>query len=211
MTDAERWLEWAKRVRAIAQTGSAYTKQTKEAFDTERYAELNDIAESMLAALIDAPPRRIRDFFVEERGYPTPKLDCRAGVFRDGRILLARETTDGRWSLPGGWVDEHDTPSQSVEREALEETGFEVRAVRLVAVKDRHSHAYHPKRLDRVYKMFFLCELIGGAPRTSIETSEVDFFALDALPPLSEGRVLVDDIVMLDEYRRAPEKVAYFD
>ena len=116
-----------------------------------------------------------------------------------------------RWTLPGGWGDEHESPRQSIEREVREESGYEVEARRLVAVKDRHLHPYTPKRLERIYKLFFLCELTGGEAGTSLETDGVDFFALDDLPPLSLGRTLADDVALLDDYRRAPEKPCYFD
>ena len=204
----ERWLDWAKRLRAIAQTGKTYTQ---DPYDAERYDELRAIAEQMLAGLSGAAPDVIRNLYVAETGYPTPKLDVRGGVFRDGEILLVRETTDGRWSLPGGWIDEHDSPARAAEREVHEETGFQVRAARLVAVKDRHLHDYRPRRLERIYKLFFLCEIVGGAARTSIETSDVQFFSTNDLPDLSNGRVLVDDIVLLDRYRRDPSLDAYFD
>ena len=129
-------------------------------------------------------------FLMPEKGYPTPKVDLRAGVFESDRVLLVRETSDGRWSLPGGWADEHDSPKQGIEREVLEESGYVVDAVKLVAIKDRHLHPYTPQRLERIYKLFFLCEVRGGAPQASIETSEVGWFCVDDLPELSVGRTL---------------------
>ncbi len=204
----ELWRENLKRLRAIAQTGQTYTK---DPYDLERYEELEGMALALLAKLLDSPPEVVKSVYLPEKGYPTPKIDVRAGVFQSGRVLLVRETADGRWTLPGGWGDEHESPRQSIERETREESGFEVRAERLVAVKDRHLHPYTPKRLERIYKLFFLCELTGGAATTSLETDGVDFFSLDELPPLSLGRTLPDDIALLDEYRRSPERACYFD
>ncbi len=204
----EHWRESLKRLRAIAQTGQTYSK---DPYDLERYEELEAMALSLLAKLLDSPPEVIRSVYLPEKGYPTPKIDVRAGVFREGRILLVRERADGRWTLPGGWGDEHEAPKESIEREVREESGFIVCAERLVAVKDRHLHPYTPKRLERIYKLFFLCELTGGAATTSLETDGVDFFALDALPPLSLGRTLPGDVQMLDDYRRAPDRPCYFD
>lgn len=204
----ELWRESLKRLRAIAQTGQTYTK---DPYDLERYQELEAMALSLLARLLDSPPEVVRSVYLPEKGYPTPKIDVRAGVFRDGRILLVRETADGRWTLPGGWGDEHEAPKASIEREVREESGFIVTAERLVAVKDRHLHPYTPKRLERIYKLFFLCELSGGEAATSLETDAVDFFPLDELPPLSLGRTLADDIRLLDDYRRAPDRPTYFD
>lgn len=204
----ELWRENLKRLRAIAQTGQTYTK---DPYDLERYDEIEQMTLALLAKLLDSPPEVLKSVYLPEKGYPTPKVDVRAGVFRDDCILLVRETADGRWTLPGGWGDEHESPKQSVERETREESGYEVLAHRLVAVKDVHLHPYTPKRLERIYKMFFLCELTGGEPTTSLETDGVDFFPLDALPPLSLGRTLPDDVALLAEYRHAPERACYFD
>lgn len=204
----ELWRETLKRLRAIAQTGLAYTK---DPYDRERYEELETIALTLLAKLLDCTPEVLRSVYLPEAGYPTPKIDVRAGVFRDGHILLVREAADGRWTLPGGWGDEHESPRASIEREVAEESGYEVHAERLVAVKDRHLHPYTPKRLERVYKLFFLCELTGGEAATSLETDAVGFFPLDGIPPLSLGRTLPADIELLEAYHGAPDRACYFD
>lgn len=197
-----------RRLRAIAQTGRAYAQ---DPYDLERYQELEQIAHELLANLLDSTPEKLNDLYLPEKGYPTPKVDLRAGVFNDDRILLVRERSDGRWSLPGGWADEHEPPGLGIEREVREESGFQVRATRLIAVKDRHLHPYAPGRLERVYKHFFLCELTGGLPATSLETDAVDFFPLDGLPPLSLGRTLPEDIEMLAAFRSQPGRPCYFD
>ena len=204
----ELWRESLKRIRAIAQTGLTYSK---DPYDLERYEELETMALSLLARLLDAPPEVMRSVYLPEKGYPTPKIDVRAGVFQEDRVLLVRETADGRWTLPGGWGDEHESPRESIEREVREESGFEVRVERLIAVKDRHLHPYTPRRLERIYKLFFLCELTGGEAATSLETDGVGFFPLEDLPPLSLGRSLPEDVALLDAYRRSPEKPCYVD
>lgn len=211
------WLAWAKRLRAIAQTGLAYSR---DGYDLERFEEVTRIAERMLASLTDTPPARLRGIYLPERGYPTPKVDVRAGVFQGGddrdadapaTVLLVRETSDGCWSLPGGWADEEDSPRQSIEREVAEESGYRVRAVKLAAVRDRNLHPYRPRRLERVYKLLFLCELEGGAPGVSLETDAARFFPLDALPELSQGRTLGADIELLWRHRREPALPTSFD
>ena len=204
----DAWLEWARRLRAIAQTGLAYSQ---DGYDVERFEEVSRIAERMLAILTDHPPWRIRDIYLPERGYPTPKVDVRAGVFRGGEVLLVREASDGRWSLPGGWADEHESPRQSIEREVQEESGYHVRAVKLAAIKDRSLHPYQPPRLERIYKLFFVCDLEGGAPAASLETTAARFFPLTALPELSPGRTLVADIEALAEHDRERSLPATFD
>lgn len=202
------WLDSCRRLRAIAQTGLAYSR---DPYDLDRFQELRRIAEQMLAWLTDAHPERVASVFLPERGYPTPKIDVRAGVFRGDSVLLVKERSDGRWALPGGWGDEGDSPRSSIEREVLEESGYEVRAERLVAIKDRHLHPYEKHSVLRVYKLFFLCELVGGAPRASLETDSAEFFPVDELPELSLGRTLPDDVHLLNDYRGEPDREVYLD
>lgn len=217
---AEHWLDWAKRLRAIAQTGLAYSR---DGYDLDRFREVAAIAERMLASIAAAPPAQVRGLYLPERGYPTPKVDVRGAVFQAGQVLLVRETSDGRWALPGGWADQHESPRQSVEREVWEEAGCRVRAVKLAAVKDRSLHPYRPPRLERIYKLFFLCELqgdpaAGSAPATAgarppdgLETTEAAYFPLDQLPELSPGRTLAADVALLAAHHREPDLPVYFD
>jgi len=204
----EIWRENLKRLRAIAQTGLTYSK---DPYDLERWEEVESLSLGLLAKLLEGTPEALRSVYLPESGYPTPKVDVRAGVFDGEQILLVQESADGRWTLPGGWGDEHESPRTSVEREVLEESGYEVRAERLVAVKDRHLHPYTPKRLERIYKLFFLCELTGGEARTSLETDAVAFFNVRELPPLSLGRTLPADIELLQTYRDDANRACYFD
>lgn len=202
------WLLWAQRVRAIAQTGAAYSQ---DPFDQQRYAELTGIAHNMLAHLVATPPAQVAALFATDKGYPTPKIDVRAGVFRDGKVLLVCERSDNCWTLPGGWADENEPPSAGVEREVVEESGYQVRCGRLVALKDRNLHPYTRQRLTHTYKLFFLCELTGGEAQTSIETSGSDFFALDQLPDLSLSRTLPADIHLLWQAYCDPTLPLYCD
>ena len=209
MADATRtMLERAKRLRSIAKTGQAYTR---DAYDRERFDEIEAIAQTMLAEMVDAPLEAIVGVFLPEYGYPTPKVDVRAGVFRGNEILLVRETSDGRWALPGGWADEHDSPKGNCEREVREESGYVVAAVKLAAVKDRSLHPYVPERIERIYKFLFVCDLLGGAEQRSVETSAARFFPVDALPDLSLGRTLHDDVALLWAHRQNPHLACYFD
>lgn len=208
MSEQPDWLATVSRLRAIAQTGLAYSR---DPYDLERFAELQQSAERMLGWLVDAEPEQIAEIFLPERGYPTPKIDVRAGVFRDDTVLLVQESSDGRWSLPGGWGDEHDSPRSCVEREVLEESGFRVQVSKLVAVKDRHLHPYQPKGLHRIYKLLFLCELLGGEARTSMETTAVQFFPVTGLPALSLGRTLPADVTLLLEHCNDPGLACYVD
>jgi ADP-ribose pyrophosphatase YjhB (NUDIX family) len=206
--DEPHWLAWGRELQAMAQTGLSFSR---DEYDLERYRRLRILAAEMLAAGSGAPLEQITDLFARDVGYPTPKVDVRGAVFREERILLVREVSDGRWTLPGGWADVNQTPRESVEREIREESGFEARAFKLAAVWDyrRQGHAHrHPYS---IYKLFFLCELTGGEARGSVETSAVDFFALDALPELSRGRANEAQIARMFAHRSDPRLPTEFD
>ncbi|HVN04203.1 MAG TPA: NUDIX hydrolase N-terminal domain-containing protein, partial [Bryobacteraceae bacterium] len=160
------WLAWARRLQAIAQTGLAYEPHQ---YDRERYEQVREIAAQMMAEGSAGPIAPIRDLFAAQAGYATPKLDLRGVVFKDGRILLVLEREDGGWTLPGGWADVGESPADGTVREVREESGYETRAVKLLAVYDRNRHG-HPPIPFHAYKLFFRCELIGGAPAASNET-----------------------------------------
>jgi ADP-ribose pyrophosphatase YjhB (NUDIX family) len=192
------WMVAAQRLRAMAQTGLTYSENR---FDLERYRELDQLALAMLGELLSTTPASVAEAFALEKGYPTPKVDVRTAVFSEGRILLVQEWLDGGWTLPGGWADEGDSPREAAERECREESGYEARVVRLVALKDRSRHPYQPRHLGGIYKLIFLAELIGGEARRSHETTDVGFFPPDQLPPLSLARTLPGDIALALRYQ----------
>lgn len=204
------WLEWAQKLQAIAQTGLTYTESP---YDTERYRQIQQIAAEMMAACSNATPSDFLKLFDLEEGYATPKIDVRGAVFENDKILLVRERLDaGRWTLPGGWVDVGEPPSQAIEREVLEESGYQTRAIKLVALYDRnHPQHGHPPHQNHVYKLFFQCDLIGGKPLDNYETGEATFFAQNAIPELSLSRVVPTQIDRLFEHYRHPEWPTDFD
>jgi ADP-ribose pyrophosphatase YjhB (NUDIX family) len=203
-----QWLVWAKRLQAIAQTGLTYAK---DPFDVERYQSIRLVASEMMAA---GSGEGSADSFVKllstDVGYATPKVDVRAAVFRDGRLLLVREKEDGRWTLPGGWADIGDSPSGAVVREVKEESGFDVKARKLLALLDRNLHG-HPPIPYHAYKLFFLCDIVGGNARAEQETDAVGFFAADEIPPLSLTRVTPAQIARLFQHSVHPEWPTEFD
>lgn len=186
MTDntAPRWLEWAREIQALAQTGKAFTKSH---YDILTFVRLEEIAAEILAAHSQLDAGDTARIFSLEPGYATPKVDVRAAVVRDGRILLVREKADGKWAMPGGWADVGDRPSETAERETQEESGFDVRAVKLLGAFDAN-RGVRANVFFHAVKLVFLCELLGGEARSSMETLEVGFFDFDELPPLSEQR-----------------------
>jgi ADP-ribose pyrophosphatase YjhB (NUDIX family) len=200
-------LEWARKVQAIAQTGLAFTR---DPFDRERYTQLAELVAELLSRELAIPLGAARELWAGEHGYATPKVDVRGGVFRDERVLLVRERADGRWTLPGGWVDVNDAPSEAVAREIFEESGYRARAVKLAALVDKNRHP-HPPGVHHIYKLFFLCELLGGEPAASSETDAVEFFPVHALPSLSTGRVLASQIERLYQHRLDPSLPTDFD
>lgn len=206
--NSPQWLTWAQALRALAQAGLTYTDNP---FDLERYIAIRDIAAEMAALGADTDLPLVRDLFAEQTGYETPKVDVRGVVFRDDTLLLVRELQDGgRWTLPGGWADIHEPPSRTVEREVWEESGYETRAMKLLLLYDRSRHG-HPPHAFSIYKLFFLCELLGGAPADSHETGGAAFFAEDAIPTLSIGRTTPAEIARLFEHHRHPEWPTEFD
>jgi ADP-ribose pyrophosphatase YjhB (NUDIX family) len=200
-------LDWARKVQAIAQNGLAFSH---DPFDRERYSQLSQLVAQLLSAHLRIPLTTTRTFWEGEYGYATPKVDVRGGVFQSDRVLLVRERSDRLWTLPGGWVDVNDAPSQAVEREIREESGYQARAVKLAALVDKNRHP-HPAGLHHIYMLFFVCELTGGAPAASAETDAVEFFPVQALPPLSTGRVLAPQIERLYRHRLDPALPTDFD
>jgi ADP-ribose pyrophosphatase YjhB (NUDIX family) len=207
MSPEPRWLRLARELSAMAQTGLTFSQ---DPFDRLRYERLRELSAQMLAQGSSADYEIILESLRGQTGYATPKVDVRGAAFRDQRILLVREITDGKWTLPGGWADVNQTPSQCVVREIAEESGFEARALKLAAVHDyqTRNHLHHK---DSIYKLLFLCEIIGGAARPSNETSEVGFFSRDDLPPLSIGRSTAAQIELMFRHRDDPGLATEFD
>lgn len=204
------WLGWTRELQAIAQTGLAFTR---DPYDRERYEMLRSLASRVMAAHTAAPAARIEALFAGESGYATPKIDVRGAVFdADGRVLLVREVADdGRWTLPGGWADVNLTLAESVAKEVREESGYEVRVRKLAAAWDRTRQG-HPAGAFSCCKLFFTCEVAGGAAATGLETSEVGWFAADAVPKdLSLGRVLPGQIRRMFAHARDPALPTEFE
>jgi ADP-ribose pyrophosphatase YjhB (NUDIX family) len=206
--DDPAWLLWARELQALAQSGLTFGTN---GFDIERYQRLRAIAVEILAWGSGTPLERIGALFEQDLGYPTPKVDVRGAVFRDGHILMVREISDGRWTLPGGWADVNQSARECVEREVLEESGFSARATKLAGVYDYRRQGHTVVHPYSIYKLFFLCELTGGSAQGSIETSEVGFFAPDALPELSRGRANAAQIARMFAHRADPGLPTEFD
>jgi ADP-ribose pyrophosphatase YjhB (NUDIX family) len=198
MDPATSILQWARKVQAIAQNGLTFSQ---DPFDRERFEQLQQLVTSILTSQLAITPDQVQALWLGDDGYATPKVDVRGGVFEQDKVLLVRERSDGKWALPGGWVDVGDGPAFAVEREIREESGYLAKAVKLAALFDKNNPAHgHPPSILHIYKLFFLCELTGGTPTLSNETDGVDFFPVSSLPPLSTGRTTQSEIERLHEH-----------
>lgn len=186
-----QWLEWAKELQFIAQGGLTYSK---DVFDIERFERIREIAAEMLSLQSGIPIEKVKNLFCNETGFQTPKLDTRAAIFKDDKILLVKEK-NGTWSLPGGWVDINQSIKTNTEKEVKEEAGLNVKAIRVIAIQDRNLHNIPPYAYN-VCKVFVLCEIESGSFRANIETDESGYFGLEALPVLAKEKNNEEQIKM---------------
>jgi ADP-ribose pyrophosphatase YjhB (NUDIX family) len=177
-----RWLDWAREIQALAQSGNAYAVNE---YQRERYRRLAEIAAEIISEHAQIACEPLAAAFHAQIGYATPRIDVRGAVFKAGKLLLVKERLDGGWTMPGGWVDVGDTPSGSAEREIWEEAGFRVKADRVIGVYDANRTG--SLELFHAFKIVFLCDLLAGEPRPSLETSEVAFFGPEEIPGQFSG------------------------
>nr|WP_288525816.1 NUDIX hydrolase [uncultured Romboutsia sp.] len=202
----EPWLKWAIEIQSIAQCGLAYTK---DMYDKERYEQLRNIAVEMLSYKTDISVDKIKTLFCNESGYQTPKLDTRAVIFEDEKILLVREK-NGLWSLPGGWVDVLESIESNTIKEVKEEAGLDVITKRVIAIQDRNKHN-KPLYPYGVCKVFVECEVIGGEFIENIETTEIKYFSIENLPNLCEAKTTSKQIEMCFEAKNNQNWNVVFD
>ncbi|CAM2077417.1 MAG: NUDIX hydrolase [uncultured Clostridium sp.] len=202
----EPWLKWAIEIQSIAQCGLTYTK---DVYDKERYEQLRNIAAEMLSYKTEIPVNKIKNLFCNEEGYQTPKLDTRAAIFKDGKILLVHEKS-GTWSLPGGWVDVLESIESNTIKEVKEEAGLDVIAKKIIAIQDRNKHNT-PLYPYGLCKVFVQCDLIGGEFIENIETTEIGYFSLDNLPNLSNEKSNFEQIEMCFKAKEDENWIVVFD
>jgi ADP-ribose pyrophosphatase YjhB (NUDIX family) len=205
MNSKYKWLDIAQNLQSIAQAGLTYTENK---YDVERYEQIMQMSKDIVASHSSMSMEKLDHLFGLEEGYLTPKVDVRGVIFRRDKILMVKETIDGKWALPGGWADVGLTASEVVEKEVLEESGLEVKSLKLLAVFDKKCHP-HPPELYYVYKMFFLCQELGGKAQAGMETSDIDFFGLDELPELSQGRNTRSQIEQMFSLMNNPQETLF--
>jgi len=201
------WLAWAREIQALAQTGLAFSRNVHE---EERNRRLMALAAEMTGACGGLDEASLLDRLLVQKGYATPKVDVRGAAVRDGRILLVREASDGRWCLPGGWADVGDSPVGAVVREIREESGFDVRTTKVAGVFDANRDG-RPLELFHAFKIIFLCEITGGEATPSHETPEVAFFPPDAPPPLSRNRTHPRHLAEIKRHLADAARMTYFE
>jgi ADP-ribose pyrophosphatase YjhB (NUDIX family) len=199
-------MDWAQEIFSLSQAGLTYSQNE---FDIERYKRLQEISAEMIESQSELEKEAILKSFSMQAGYSTPKIDVRGAVIRDGKILLIQERMDGNWAMPGGWADLGNAPASVAEREVWEESGYRVKAQKVVAVID--ANRIQPMEFFHAYKIIFLCELVGGEPRISYETLAVDFFDPHQLPPLSSFRTNEDMIKEVFAHIQNPDRPTAFD
>ncbi|CAH2461848.1 MULTISPECIES: NUDIX hydrolase N-terminal domain-containing protein [Bacillus] len=179
-----KWIDWVKQIQSIAQAGLTYSK---DVYDLERFQQLRDISIAMMSHYTKTDWEVVENLFASETGYQTPKVDIRAVIFQNEKLLFVKEKSDGKWALPGGWADIGYTPTEVAVKEVLEETGYKVDHFRLLAIFDKEKHQPSPSA-THIYKVFIGCEIVGGEKKLSIETEDIDFFSENEIPDLSIAR-----------------------
>lgn len=201
MESQDQFTKWATDLQSLAQAGLHYGH---DVFDRERYEEIRKIAGEMMEAKTGLPKEQIKTLFLGDEGYQTPKIDTRAAIFKDNKILLVREKKTQEWSLPGGWNDYDQTTAQNCVKEAREEAGRIVEPIKIIAVQDRNHHN-QPVIATNITKIFYLCKEISGKFTANDETDACDYFNLDNLPNLSLGRNTKEQIAMCFDANNAPD------
>lgn len=200
-----KWLEWAIELQSLAQAGLTYGK---DIYDQERYERIREISAEILAHQTELSVEKVKGLFCNETGYQTPKLDTRAAIFENGKILLVKENS-GKWSLPGGWVDVNVSVKENTIKEVKEESGLDVTADRIIAVQDRAKHNL-PVYAYGVCKIFVLCSIVGGQFEKNIETTESCYFSENELPELASEKNNEEQVRMcFDAYRNKDWKTLF--
>lgn len=191
----QKWLKWATEIQSIAQAGLTYSK---DKYDLERFEQLKKISAEIISEHTEVEVEKVKDLIDMEEGYLTPKVDVRGAIIKEDKILLVKESIDGYWSMPGGWADVNLSVSENIIKEAKEEAGVNIIPRKIIAILDRNKHN-KPISIQSIYKIFILCDFIGGEFEKNTETEESRFFKLDELPSLSTARNTLEQIKMCFE------------
>ena len=202
-----QWLEWSREIQQLSQTGLAFAITD---YEKKRYKRLIELTAEMVDYSTQLDKPAVEKVLMEQPGYATPKIDVRAAVINENKILLVQERTDNMWAMPGGWADVGDFPSQVAIRETKEESGFDVKPRKVAGVYDANRTG---GRLEffHAFKIVFLCDLIGGEARASNETIDVKFFSFEELPPLSKNRTNNNHLEEIQFHLKDSIRQTFFD
>lgn len=204
--DRDKLIQYIIELQSIAQAGLYYAK---DHYDKERYERIREISAEIMAQKTELPLDKVKDLFCTDYGYQTPKIDTRAAVFKDSKILLVQER-DGRWALPGGWCEVTLSPVENVIKEVKEEAGIDVLVKSIIAVQNRDNHNKPPYAYG-VVKLFYMCEEIGGTFMKNTETLDAKYFDEDNLPTLATEKCTAEQINMCFNAHRSNQWTVLFD
>lgn len=205
MNDLDALIKFAMELQSIAQNGLTYTK---DPFDKERFERVREVSAQIVSMKTVFPIEKVKDLFCNETGYQTPKIETRAAIFNENKILLVKE--QDKWSLPGGWVDYNESISSNTIKEVKEEAGLDIIPLRIIAIQDRNKHNF-PKYAYGICKVFVLCSVISGSFQSNNETTESNFFSLDNLPIIDENKNVYDQIQMCFDAHKNEKWEVIFD
>jgi len=202
-------LDLGREIHAISQTGLAFCENP---FDIERFKKLEQIASELISKHSDHTQEFLNKIFSSEAGYATPKIDVRSAIFNNGKLLMVREKESNAWTLPGGYVDVNESLSIAAEREVFEESGYQVKTKKVAAIFDHRKHGYKA-HLYHFYKIYVICDLIGGEAKTNMETTEVSYFSKEELETISldPGRITKKHILRMFDHSNQPMLPTDFD
>ncbi len=162
-------------LQTIARNGLLYASNE---FDKERYERLLSMATETYSELLSVPDGTLRERFLNEIGYITPKVGTDAAIFNENGEILLMERSDGSgWCLPCGFVEPNETPAEGIVREAREETGLTVKVDRLVGVFTRKPSAQMGPHTT--ISIVHLCKVVDGQLENSHESSALKYWAID--------------------------------
>ncbi len=206
MKNEDKILNWAVELQSLAQAGLFYCQ---DKFDEQRFQRIREISAEMISLKSDLPLDKIKNLFLNESGYQTPKIATRAAIFENDKILLVQES-DGRWVLPGGWCDVDQSPAENVIKEVFEEAGLNCKIEKVISVTDRAKHN-KPDYVFGVTIIFFLCSKISGEFIPNIETIDSNYFSLDQIPNLAEEKSNSEQIKMCFDAYFSKNWITHFD
>lgn len=203
-TELDELTKIAMELQSLAQGGLTYTK---DIYDKERFERIRELSAEIMRLKTGYSIEQVKTLFCNETGYQTPKMDTRAAIFQDDKILLVKEKDE--WSMPGGWLDYNETVASNTVKEVKEEAGLDVIPKKIVALQDRNQHN-KPIYAYGICKVFVLCEVIGGSFQTNIETTDSGYFGIDELPKLSDDKCTFEQVKMcFDAYRETNWEVIF--